>query len=737
MDTYNNESAGPAIPPPLLAATKRRPALRSLLTEHPEIVDLVEESNFLCDALCNSKSKLSRQLFVHKSLASGEIVPYILCAMQQEAARVKDERIDDTDIGLAKVRRLNVDDLMGITQARSERDLHAVEEAGAKAKQTRAAYESEALKHTALGDLAAAEEAWRTAEAHRETEGLLTAHANAMREDLASDRAYFDSRPGGTGIARMFFRVIETSMLDAERSVAREANFEKHVAWFDSDDFLFCAHAAGIDAPREYAKRVVRGLRKLRAEHLQNDPKDSSNQSESQAERAKRLRWMRRNGAAGLVERESGFLVSPNHRNSAGQDREGRCLDEADGAAMDNGGLNWIPVTRMPDEEAGLRESESQRADLIRVESQGPGQFCALLTASEGSEEQAEEDVADQSRDHRLPEHPSARAAAAAKTKPHEVTRQRYRLQLRDCRSWLRERGGEAISIRSTLREARARQSHGKQFAGDHAHRRPHGCWQTMPRPWKSDAALLCPPEPNARPWREETRRRRRSHSGPRVNSHVAHSGLTSARQHDGRSRRSEYRPPTGRVCPSSSPDAMNRIPATAARSGAAASSSEAFDTYPPWLVYLDALWPRASARLRALMNTNWMNEFEGVGGARKAAALKRFIVERNRLASSEERRVLAAAFASRMLSSFASDANSLFMFVHDVEVAALLQIRTASELPDALRREVSLVAQPHFETSEGIPANEAFARQALDRDHIAAALCILRAHDLLDRVVS
>lgn len=154
----------------------------------------------------------------------------------------------------------------------------------------------------------------------------------------------------------------------------------------------------------------------------------------------------------------------------------------------------------------------------------------------------------------------------------------------------------------------------------------------------------------------------------------------------------------------------------------------------PCKVVYLDALWPRVSARLRALMNTNWINDYVGVGGNSKVAALERFVIERDRLEDNDDRRVLATAFAGRVLSCFSSEdsGNSLFLFVHDIEVAALLSIQTASELPAALRREAGMLARPYHDTAEPSSINESNARRALDRDHIAAAMCILRAHELL-----
>jgi hypothetical protein len=156
------------------------------------------------------------------------------------------------------------------------------------------------------------------------------------------------------------------------------------------------------------------------------------------------------------------------------------------------------------------------------------------------------------------------------------------------------------------------------------------------------------------------------------------------------------------------------------------------FKPAPCKVVYLDGLWPRVSARFRALMNTNWINEYIGPGGNAKVAALERFITERDRLESDEDRRALATAVASRVLSCFSTDGNSLFMFVHDVEVAALLRIKTASEFSEALRREVGFLARPYHDTEVAAPAHESAARRLLDRDHVAAAMLILEAHKLI-----
>lgn len=274
METNNHPEMGSGIPPALLAAMKRRPTLRSLLTEHPEILDMAEESSFLCDALCDSMSNLSRRLFDAKSQAFADPVAYVRCAVEQDSAVEKDERIDATDMRLARVRPLSVDDLLHSTDARSDRDLRSLEEALSQAERAAGAfqsadvYQSEGLSLLAEGAIEASEEAFATARAQTEREQrkeFLDDHAKALREDLASDRAYFACH-AGTMLSRVAFNVLEMAIRDAQETVFDVAAFDENVAWFRSDDFLFWAHAACITEAAAYGMRVIRGLRALRAD---------------------------------------------------------------------------------------------------------------------------------------------------------------------------------------------------------------------------------------------------------------------------------------------------------------------------------------------------------------------------------------------------------------------------------------------------------------------------------------
>jgi hypothetical protein len=280
MNTNNHPELGSRTPPALLAAMKRRPALRSLLTEHPEILDMAEESSFLCDALCDSMSNLSRRLFDERSQAFADPVAYVRCAVEQDSAAEKDDRIDTTDMRLAKVRHLSVDDLLLTSRARSDRDLRIVEEAWTKTKEAAGALELRALELAEEGQFEESKRALAEANKQSGQAEALEEHAKALCEDLASDRAHFGCL-AGTNLSMLAFGVLEKVMRDAKGTAGDPVAFEEHVSWFRSDYFLFWAHEAGIAEASAYGMRVIRGLRSFRADLI-------AAQKESDAESAPR-----------------------------------------------------------------------------------------------------------------------------------------------------------------------------------------------------------------------------------------------------------------------------------------------------------------------------------------------------------------------------------------------------------------------------------------------------------------